>query len=67
MSFRPKEVLQQLRRDFEAEGKEIDDKLFELLETFIVSHDPKSLEDSQGRVGQLLEYIEGSENTDDNK
>lgn len=64
MSFQPKEVLQQLRRDFEAEGKEIEDKLFDLLEEFIISANPKSHRETQDRVGQFLEYIEFRENAD---
>ena len=64
MLFQPKEILQQLRRDFEAEGNEIDDKLFGLLEEFINSANPKSLKESQDRVGQFLEYIEFRENAD---
>jgi hypothetical protein len=64
MSFQPKDVLQQLRKDFEAEGKEIDDKLFDLLEEFIISGNPKSLKETQDRVGQFLEYIEFKENAD---
>lgn len=64
MSFQPIEVLQQLRRDFEAEGNKIDDKLFDLLEEFIISANPKSLKESQDRVGQFLEYIEFRENAD---
>jgi hypothetical protein len=64
MSFQPKDVLQQIRKDFEAEGKEIDDKLFDLLEEYIISANPKSLKESQDRVGQFIEYIEFKENAD---
>ena len=64
MSFQPNDVLQQLRKDFEAEGKEIDDMLFDLLEEFIISANPKSLKESQDRVGQFLELIEFKENAD---
>lgn len=64
MSFQPKDVLQQLRKDFETEGNEIDDKLFDLLEEFIISTNPKSLKESQDRVGQFLKYIEFKENAE---
>jgi len=64
LSFQPKDVLQQIRKDFEAEGKEIDDKLFDLLEEYIISANPKSLKESQDRVGQFIEYIEFKENAD---
>ncbi|WP_161487568.1 hypothetical protein [Paenisporosarcina indica] len=57
MSFQPKEVLQKLRAEFEVEGKEIDDRLFDLLEEFIISANPKSLKESQDRVGQFLKSI----------
>jgi len=60
MSFQPKSVLNQLRREFEAEGKVLDGELFALLETFILRNNPASLKESQEQVRQLLEYIESN-------
>lgn len=64
MSFQPKDALQQLQKEFEAEGKEIDGELFTLLEEYVVSANPNSLEESQKRVGGFLKYVEYSEKAD---
>lgn len=64
MSFQPKDALQKLRKEFEAEGKEIDGELFALLEEYVVSANPNSLEEEQERVGGFLKYAEFRESTD---
>ncbi|MGB2993945.1 MAG: hypothetical protein WBB47_15055 [Paenisporosarcina sp.] len=61
MSFQPKDALKQLRKEFQDEGKEIDGKLFTLLEEYVVSANPNSLEESQERVGEFLKYVEDRE------
>jgi len=53
MLFQPKDALQQLLKEFEAEGKDIDGELFTLLEEYVVSANPNSLEESQERVGRF--------------
>jgi len=61
MLFQPKDALQQLLKEFEAEGKDIDGELFTLLEEYVVSANPSSLEGSQERVGRFLKYVEDRE------
>ena len=61
MLFQPKDALQQLLKEFEAEGKDIDGELFTLLEEYVVSANPNSLEESQERVGRFLKYVEDRE------
>ena len=63
MSFQPKDVLQQFLKENEAEGKEVDGELFALFEEFIVSANPKSLEESQLRVEEFLKFVEFRENS----
>ena len=61
MSFQQKDALKQLRKEFQDEGKEIDGMLFSLLEEYVVSANPNSLEESQERVGRFLKYVEDRE------
>lgn len=62
MTFHPKEILQRLRREQQAEGKDLDEALFILLENFIASLNANSLEESQEQIEHFLAYMEFREN-----